>query len=53
MPERWSLTPLRVNHEGARHRTMASNPRVLGALEQALVELSEQPSEKGDRKSVV
>lgn len=27
---------------------MASNPRVVGALEQALVELSEQPAEKAD-----
>jgi RNA polymerase sigma-70 factor (ECF subfamily) len=48
-PEAWLLTVAKNQlRQGARHRTMASNPRVLGALEQALVELSEQPSEKGD-----
>jgi RNA polymerase sigma-70 factor, ECF subfamily len=48
-PDAWLLTVAKNElRQGARHRTMASNPRVLGALEQALVELSEQPSEKGD-----
>lgn len=48
-PEAWLLTVAKnQRRQGARHRTMASSPRVLGALEQALVELSEQPSERGD-----
>lgn len=48
-PEAWLLTVAKNQlRQGARHRTMASNPRVVGALEQALVELSENASEKGD-----
>lgn len=48
-PEAWLLTVAKNRlRRGARHRTMRSNPRVLVALEQALVELSEQPSRTGD-----
>jgi RNA polymerase sigma-70 factor (ECF subfamily) len=48
-PEAWLLTVAKNQlRQGARHRTVTSNPRVVGALEQALVELSEHPSEKGD-----
>jgi RNA polymerase sigma-70 factor, ECF subfamily len=48
-PEAWLLTVAKNRlRQSARHRAMASNPRVLGALEQALVELAEQPSESGD-----
>lgn len=48
-PEAWLLTVAKNQlRQGARHRTVESNPRVIGALEQALVELSEQASETSD-----
>ncbi|MBC8058026.1 MAG: RNA polymerase subunit sigma-70 [Rhizobiales bacterium] len=48
-PEAWLLTVAKNQiRQRARHRTVTSNPRVIGALEQALVELSEQPPEKSD-----
>lgn len=48
-PEAWLLTVAKNQlRQRARHRTVASNPRVVGALEQALVELSEQRPENVD-----
>ena len=48
-PEAWLLTVAKNQiRQRARHRTVRSDPRVIGALEQALVELSEQPPEKSD-----
>lgn len=48
-PEAWLLTVAKNQlRQGARHRTVTSGPRVMGALEQALVELSERASETSD-----
>jgi RNA polymerase sigma-70 factor (ECF subfamily) len=48
-PEAWLLTVAKNQlRQSARHRTVASSPRVIGALEQALVESSEQLSDNGD-----
>ncbi|MDX2019461.1 MAG: DUF6596 domain-containing protein [Deltaproteobacteria bacterium] len=48
-PEAWLITVAKNQlRQRARHRNVTSNPRVIGALEQALVELSEHQSEKGD-----
>jgi RNA polymerase sigma-70 factor, ECF subfamily len=48
-PEAWLLTVAKNQlRQRARHRTVTSNPRVIGALEQALVELSEHRPEQSD-----
>lgn len=48
-PEAWLLTVAKNQlRQRARHRTVTSNPRITTALEQALVELSEHPSEQSD-----